>query len=99
MGVIFAFFRDMTFFANISPRKNKTHQILLRKKVKYCENYPHVKGLANIFAKFSPNKNNQVCSNMRETVCMLVTPLQTKFERKYIGFIFNFSRSDSLSVL
>ena len=30
--------------------------------MKYRENYPHVKGLANIFAKFSPSENNHVYS-------------------------------------
>ena len=55
-------FHDMTFLAKIPPEE-KPHKTLLRKKVKYYENYPHVKGLANIFAKFFPNENNYVYSN------------------------------------
>ena len=43
------------FFAIVSssrkflPRENKTHISLLRKYENYRENYPHVKGLGNIF--------------------------------------------------
>ena len=35
---------------------------LLRKWEKYRENYPAVKGLGNIFAKFSPSENNHIYS-------------------------------------
>ena len=35
---------------------------LLRKYEKYRENYPHVKGLDSIFAKFSLSENNHVYS-------------------------------------
>ena len=33
---------------------------LLKRYEKYCENYPHVKGLGNILAKFSPSENNHI---------------------------------------
>ena len=49
---IFRVFRDMAF-AKIPPREIKTHNALLRKKVKYRENNPHMKEVANIFAQFS----------------------------------------------
>ena len=29
---------------------------------KYSENYPYMKGLINIFAKFSPSENNHIYS-------------------------------------
>ena len=47
---------------NLPHAKNKAHMNLLRKYDKYRENYPHVKGLCNIFAKFSPSENNHVYS-------------------------------------
>ena len=28
----------------------------------YCENYPHIKGRTDIFAKFSPSENNHFYS-------------------------------------
>ena len=37
---------------------------LLRKNEKYREDYPHVKGLDNIFAKFSPIENYHVYSTL-----------------------------------
>ena len=43
---------------------NKTLKTLLRKYVKYREIYAHMKGLANIFANFSPSENNHVYSTL-----------------------------------
>ena len=45
------------------PHENKTYVTLLRKHEKYRENYPHVIGLTNIFAKVFPSKNNHIYSN------------------------------------
>ena len=73
MGVIFPFFVILPFYAKISPAKNKTQETLLRKFMKYRENYPHMKGLAKIFAKFSPSENNQVYSiwiSFHHTACL-----------------------------
>ena len=68
VGVIFAFFAIWSSSRKFPPRENKTHKTLLRKSVKYRENYPHVKGLANIFAKFSPSENNHVYSNLKSNI-------------------------------
>ena len=63
MGVIFAFFPILPFSRKFSPCENKTPKTLLRKYRWYRVNYPHVKGLVNIFAKFFPSENNHVYSN------------------------------------
>ena len=34
----------------------------MKENEKYSENYPNVKCLANIYAKFSPSENNHVYS-------------------------------------
>ena len=62
VGVIFAFFAILPFSRKFPPRENKTHKTLLRKYENYRENYPHLKGLDNIFAKFSPSENIHVYS-------------------------------------
>ena len=53
MGVIFRVFRALVFFAKIIPTQKKTYMPFCRKY-----EYPHVKCLANIFAKISPSLNN-----------------------------------------
>ena len=58
MGVIFAFFTILPSSQKFPPRETKTHMTLSRKYERYRENYPHAKGLDNIFAKFSPSENN-----------------------------------------
>ena len=58
----FRVFWDIAFFAKISKCENETHMTLSKRKEYYCENYPDVKCLANIFSKCSPNKNNHVYS-------------------------------------
>ena len=62
VGVISTFFAILPSSRKFPPRENKTHMTLLSKYEKYRENYPHVKGLGNIFAKFSPSENNHVYS-------------------------------------
>ena len=63
VGVIFAFFAILPSSRKFSPRENKPHMTLLRKYEKYRENYPYVKCLDSIFAKFSPSENNHVYSS------------------------------------
>ena len=65
---IFTFFAIWPISRKFPPWENKTHKTLLRKEVKYRENYPHVKGLANIFAKFYPSENNHVYSKFSGSV-------------------------------
>ena len=43
---------------------------LLRKYEKYRENYPRVKGLDSIFAKFPPSENNHVKSILVVLRCL-----------------------------
>ena len=46
---------------------------LWRKYNNYRENYPHVKCLDNIFAKFSPSENNHVYSTYKRDILFLLT--------------------------
>ena len=57
------FFAILPSLQKFPPHKNKTHMTLLRNYEQNRENYPHVKGLANLLVKFSPCKNNHVKSN------------------------------------
>ena len=60
---IFAFFAMLPSSLKFPSRENKTCLTLLRKLGYNRENNPHVKGLANIFAKFPLSENNHVHSN------------------------------------
>ena len=51
-------FRDIAFFAKISP----TPYDFIKEMWEVSKNYPHVKGIDSIFAKFSPSENNHVYS-------------------------------------
>ena len=63
MGVIFVFFAMLSSLRKFSSHENKTCMTLFRKNVYNRENNPLMKGLANIFAKFSPSENNPIYSN------------------------------------
>ena len=81
VGVIFAFFAILPFSRKFPPRENKTQMTLLRKYEKYRENYPHVKGLDKIFAKFPPSENNHVYSSwLAPVTAKMMTLFESKFQ-------------------
>ena len=55
-----------------------------RKYVKYRENYPHAKGLANIFAKFSPSEYNHVYSMCKIPILIIV---MKNYEREWTDWL------------
>ena len=68
MGVIFAIFAILPYSRKLPPRENKTHMTLLKEIWVESWKLPHVKSLANIFAKFSPSENNHVYSRLARTM-------------------------------
>ena len=80
VGVIFVFFAILSSLRKFPPGENKTHMTLhvLGKYDKNRENYLHVKGLGNIFTKFSPSENNNVYSRLLQlTYTLIVAPVKS----------------------
>ena len=69
IGVIFVFLFSSP---KLPHAKIKLICLYEGKKEKHCENYPHVKCLANIFAKFSSSENNHVYSTPHNFVCVCI---------------------------
>ena len=74
----------------------------LRKYDKFRENYPHMKGLGNIFAKFPPAKISTLTVFRRarnDMIWRLLTPQKTTVLADWRQFGFRWQQNGSISIL